>query len=253
MDEVKMTDDSTITNAGNKENKIKSFVIRNKNGEIVTDQYSNISTVPGTLTVTQVDATVTANDIWKQYGKDMPKLTYTAAGFVNNESPESLSLDLKLQTDAGKTSGAGTFDITFADKKEADNYNITYVNGKLHITPNLDHIIIKASDAFKVYDGKELTKASYSMTGRLADGDRIKEVIMKADSRITNTGTKENGIDHVVIVNENGDNVTSCYENLRLADGQLIVIKAPAFVMAKQHTKHTVMSTRSWIMRFQVL
>ncbi|MDR1769440.1 MAG: doubled motif LPXTG anchor domain-containing protein [Hungatella sp.] len=233
VDEVKMTDDSTITNAGKKENKIKSFVIRNKNGEIVTDQYSNISTVPGTLTVTQVDATVTANDIWKQYGKDMPNLTYTAAGFVNNESPESLSLDLKLQTDAGKTSGAGTFDITFADKKKAHNYNITYVNGKLHVTPNLDHIIIKASDAIKVYDGKELTKASYTMTGRLADGDRIKEVIMKADSRITNAGTKENGIDHVVIVNENGDNVTSCYENLRLADGQLIVIKAPAFVMAK--------------------
>ncbi|WP_349946879.1 doubled motif LPXTG anchor domain-containing protein [Lacrimispora sp. BS-2] len=197
-----------------------------------TDNY-NIAYVGGTLTVTKADVTVTANDIWKQYGKDMPELTYTAAGFVNNESPESLYLNLKLQTDAVKTSGAGTFDITFADKKEADNYNITYVDGKLHVTPNLDHIIIKASDAMKVYDGKELTKASYSMTGRLADGDRIKEVIMKEDSRTTNAGTKENGIDHVVIVNENGDNVTSCYENLRLADGRLIVIKAPVFVMAK--------------------
>ena len=235
---VEMTKESVITDVGTKDNEIKSVVIKNASGVDVTKNYSSLKTVAGTLTVSQAQVTVKADDKTKNYGEEVPVLTYSVASPENDETLAGLHVTVEPYTEATKTSPAGDYVIGFRNKaEETKNYKIIYANGTLSVRKSGEVIVIKASDADKVYDGTELTKAKYSVTGSLKDGDYIDKVVMTEDSRIINAGTQKNRIAYVLIKNALGLDVTDSYSGLIKADGTLIVHKATMIVTAANKSK----------------
>src|SRR5262249_30009095 len=117
-------------------------------------------------TVTPASLTVTADDKSKVYGQPNPTLTARYTGFVNGDTPASLTTPPTLTTPATTGSGAGTYPITAGGASSPD-YTIGYVPGTLLVTPA--PLTIRADDKVKVAGdpGPPLT-ASY--TG-LVNGD----------------------------------------------------------------------------------
>ncbi len=85
------------------------------------------------FTINKADLTITANNASRIYGDSNPAFTATYSGLKKGDSQNVVS-GLQLATSAGNTSNVGSYDITAANG-QAQNYNITYVNGKLVITP----------------------------------------------------------------------------------------------------------------------
>src|SRR5206468_2626435 len=73
-----------------------------------------ISYVPGTLTVTAAPLTLTADDQTMVYGAAVPTLTVSYNGFINGDTPASLTTQPTASTTATSTSDvAGSpYDIT---------------------------------------------------------------------------------------------------------------------------------------------
>jgi hypothetical protein len=92
-----------------------------------------ITYVPGTLTITPVPLTITANNATRAFGAANPAFTATYAGFVNGDTPASLTGTLACTTTAIATSPAGTYPITCSGQTST-NYTITYVPGVLTVT-----------------------------------------------------------------------------------------------------------------------
>ncbi len=91
-----------------------------------------IKYVNGTLKITPAGLTITADDKTRLYGAALPALTASYAGFVNGDTPASLTTLRPLTTSAPATSPAGTYPITAGQAVSAD-YTITYNAGTLSI------------------------------------------------------------------------------------------------------------------------
>ncbi|QEH32331.1 FG-GAP repeat protein [Aquisphaera giovannonii] len=96
------------------------------------DSNYTISYVPGSLAVSAAPLTITANDQTKAYGAALPPLTASYSGFVNGDTPASLTALPTLATAATADSPAGTYAITAAGAVDS-NYGISYVPGTLTI------------------------------------------------------------------------------------------------------------------------
>jgi len=92
-----------------------------------------VTMVNGTLTVTPVPLTITAQNKSKDYGAALPIFTATYSGFVNGDTETSLDTSVTLATTANATSPAGVYPITATGAADL-NYTITQVNGTLTIT-----------------------------------------------------------------------------------------------------------------------
>ncbi len=95
----------------------------------------------GSLSVTPAALTVTANDAVKPFIGPMPTFSATYSGFVNGDTPASLTTPVSLSTPATDTSAAGTYPINASGGSSAD-YSIVDVPGTLDIqapvTPSYD-------------------------------------------------------------------------------------------------------------------
>src|SRR5206468_3218800 len=100
------------------------------------DSDYTISYVAGTLTVTPVGLTITADSKTKEYGAPLPSLTPNYSGFVNGDTAASLTTPATLSTTATAAShvSGNPFSITAADAVD-DDYTIGYVDGLLTVTP----------------------------------------------------------------------------------------------------------------------
>lgn len=98
------------------------------------DANYNLSYVPGTLTVTRADLTVTADNKSKTYGSGNPALSATITGLVNGDTAASLDIPVSIATTASASSGVGVYPITISGAAAA-NYNIALINGTLAINP----------------------------------------------------------------------------------------------------------------------
>ena len=127
-----------------------------------SDPDYTISYRPGTLLITPAPLTITANNATKVYGAGMPQLSASYSGFVNGDSPASLSAAPTLSTTATSASPvlAGGYAIVAAGAVDPD-YTISYRPGTLLITPA--PLTITANNATKVYGaGMPQLSASYS-------------------------------------------------------------------------------------------
>jgi hypothetical protein len=103
-------------------------------GTGAADSNYTISFTGGTLTVTRAPLTITAEDKTKEYLSVNPPLTATYAGFVNGDTIASLDVAASLSTTADILSPVGTYPITVSAAADG-NYEITFVNGTLTVTP----------------------------------------------------------------------------------------------------------------------
>ncbi len=92
-----------------------------------------VTFIPGTLTIQPAPLTVQADDKTMSQGTAPPTLTVTYSGFVNGDTPSSLTLPPIATTAATATSPAGSYPIT-ASGAAGSNYTIRYVNGTLTVT-----------------------------------------------------------------------------------------------------------------------
>jgi hypothetical protein len=86
--------------------------------------------VAGTLAVTPARLTVTPVDVTKAYGLGVPALAATYSGFVNGDTPASLTRPVTLTTTATAESPAGAYPITGAGAVSPD-YTMAYKVGTL--------------------------------------------------------------------------------------------------------------------------
>ncbi len=103
-----------------------------------------------TQVVTPASLTITAKDQIKVYGDPLPDLSASYSGFVNGDSPVSLTTPPMLTTIATAASPVGGYAITVGDAVDP-NYTIGYVNGTLTVTPAVLHITV--DNKTNVYGG----------------------------------------------------------------------------------------------------
>jgi hypothetical protein len=92
-----------------------------------------ITLVNGTLTVTKAALTATANNQSRIYGVGNPVLTTSYSGFVNGDTPSSITQPM-ASTTATAVSAVGSYAVTLSGGSAA-NYSIALVNGSLSVTP----------------------------------------------------------------------------------------------------------------------
>lgn len=108
-------------------------ITRNSDDADVTSRFT-ITKNPGKLIINKREVTVKADNQSKVYGAENPELTYTASGFVEGESLDTLGITPSLTTEAVKNSPVGSYPITFSNPTaETDNYTIKYENATLTI------------------------------------------------------------------------------------------------------------------------
>jgi len=93
----------------------------------------NLKFVAGTLTIVKAPLKIIANDATRKQGEDNPKFTVSYEGFKNSETSSVLTKQPDVTTTATKDSEPGTYEIKVSGA-EAQNYEISYVNGKLTVT-----------------------------------------------------------------------------------------------------------------------
>ncbi|MBS7229519.1 VCBS repeat-containing protein [Flavobacterium psychroterrae] len=110
------------------------------------DANYTISYVAGTLTVTPVSLTITADAQSKIYGSANPTLTVSYTGFVNGDTEASLTTPPTISTTADTASAVGTYPISVSGAISS-NYTFTYIDGTLTVTPAV--LTITADDKIK--------------------------------------------------------------------------------------------------------
>src|SRR5207244_3727185 len=132
------------------------------------DSDYTISYVAGTLTVTPVGLTITADNKTKAYGAALPALTASYSGLVNGDTAARLTTHPTLTTTATATShvAGSPYSITASAAADSD-YTISYVAGTLTVTPV--GLTITADNKTKAY-GAALPALTASYGG-LVNGD----------------------------------------------------------------------------------
>ena len=186
-----------------------------------------ISYVPGTLTVTAVPLTITANNASRAYGATNPAFTATYLGFVNGDTAASLTGTLSCSTTAIVSSPGGTYPITCSGQTST-NYTITYVPGTLTVTPV--PLTLTANPASMVY-GTALPAFSVTGTGFL-NGDTVASLSGALVCVTTATPTSPVGTYPI-----NCSGLTSPSYTITWAPGTLTVTRAALTVTANNASR----------------
>lgn len=217
---------ATITGSqfdvGLSESEIVEFTIFDSSGEDVTDEFS-VTYKRGKLHVYAVEITITSETLEKTYdGKPLSSdglPTIIGSLFVGHELTNVKRLYERRE--AGVTKNAFEFSITDENGDDASvNYKINYEWGELRV--NAKEITITAANASKVYDGTALIADGYEVEGELLEGHVIAEVEIEGEQ--TEIGKSDNRIKKVVILDENGEDVTKNYA-IKCVNGKLVVKK----------------------------
>jgi hypothetical protein len=94
----------------------------------------NVTYKPGTLTVGKATLTITADNKTRIYGAANPAFTVTYSGFVNGDTPASLTTPATATSTATNTSNTGNYTISASGAVASSNYTIVYATGTLTIT-----------------------------------------------------------------------------------------------------------------------
>ncbi len=186
-----------------------------------------ITYVNGTLTITKVPLTITANNASKIYGAVNPAFSVTYAGFVNGDTPASLGGTLAFTTPATAASPVATYPIT-PSGLTSPNYTITFVNGTL--TVGKAPLTVKAADKTKVY-GSPNPAFTVTYTGFL-NGDTAASL---GGTLTYNTLAGTNSPVGLYSISPLG--LTSANYNITFVDGTLSITKAPLTVTANNASK----------------
>ena len=109
-----------------------------------------------TINVARAALTVTANSQTKVYDAPLPALTASFSGFVNGDTPSSLTTQPTLSTTATASSPVGSYVINAGGAVDP-NYNVSYVPGTLTVIPGVPAVSSVTSNAGPTTGGMEVT------------------------------------------------------------------------------------------------
>ena len=163
-----------VTTTATSASGVGAYAITPTIGTMSAANYTFASFVNGTLTVTKVSLTVTANNKSRSYGSANPTFDATYSGFVNGDTSAVLSGTPTFSTPATIASSAGTYAITPAiGTLAAANYTFaTFVNGTLTVTKA--SLTATADNQSKVYGAANPT-LTISYSG-LVNGDTASSI-----------------------------------------------------------------------------
>ena len=179
-----------------------------------------VNYVPGTLTITPAQLSITVDDQRMVYGGTVPTPTYTVTGLVNEDSTDG-TVTINMEA---ATSGVGVYDIT--PVLDNANYTVTIVPGKLIITAA--PLTITANDQTMVYGGTQPTLTA-SLTG-LVNGDTGTDLV---DSLTLDTVSASSGVGtyNISIVGATSGNYRISYQT-----GTLTITPAALTITADNQT-----------------
>ncbi len=181
----------------------------------------NVAFVNGKLHVDKAALTVTADNQSKVYGATDPTLTYTPSGTLYYGDGSSVISGVVLATATGAAATAGDHQIT-ASGGTAANYNVTFVNGKLHVEKAA--LTVTADNQSKVYGATDPT-LTYTPSGTLYYGDDY--AVISGVALATATGAAATAGDHPITA---GGGTAANYD-VAFANGNLHVDKAGALTV----------------------
>jgi hypothetical protein len=175
---------------------------------------------PGTLTITQAQLTVTANNKSRAYGVADPIFDYSFSGFVNGENSGVLTTNPFISTTSNSFSGVGQYTI-IPSGGSATNYTLNYVNGTLTITSA--SLTVTANDKSKIYGAANPT-FDFNYVG-FVNGETA--TVLNSLPTASTLATSASGVNSYAIVPTGGssNNYTLSYVN-----GTLTVTPAPIAV-----------------------
>ncbi|MCR5849266.1 MAG: InlB B-repeat-containing protein [Bacteroidaceae bacterium] len=177
--------------------------------------------VDGTLTITQAPLTIAAGTYTKKQGEENPEFVLSYEGFKNNETKDVLTKQAKVVCEAIASSAPGEYSVTVSGA-EAQNYEISYVSGKLIVT-NADPVTVTANSYTIVY-GDAIPEFGYTSTGATLDGTPTISCEATSASPV--------GTYPIVISKGSVTNYNDSYVN-----GTLTITKAPLTIAAGTYTK----------------
>ena len=219
----------SITQVGETENLFTATIIDGA-GNDVSDQY-NIESNFGTLVVTPNNSLVTIEiqvyDVIEEYDGTVHKLSLDDYWIKSNNLPVGYTLTLEI---AGEISEVGTIS-TYVIESSLRIYNVTgddvtnlfnivTYDGSLEVVPR--NITISLFPVQKQFDGTPLTSdAFYIANGSLVEGHTV---TVTSEGSIIEVGMTANIITSVIILDENGNDVTKNYD-ITPRNGLLIVLE----------------------------
>ena len=220
-----------IEKVGTLSNEI-TITVFNEQGEDVTFCFAEPATEFGTLTMTARPILVTSSNEDAPFIYNGMAQTYSVGRVLDEEGFKTL-LDghtLRVTTEGTRTEPGESINkvltVTVLDGAGEDvtaNYSITKVDGKVCVKKG--SMTIAPDNVEKIYDGTELTSKNDVMlvSGALLEGYRIE--ITTEGSQIL-VGVGQCIIQTYVIYDENGNDVTDCYE-VTTNTGTLTVTQRP--------------------------
>jgi hypothetical protein len=181
----------------------------------------NDTYVNGTLTITKAPLSVKAGTYTKKQGEDNPQFTLTYDGWKNNETEAVLTKKPTATTTATKDSEPGEYVVKVSDG-EAQNYELSYTNGKLIIT-EADPVTITAKSFTREY-GEDNPTFEYTSKGATLVG--TPEITCEA------TANSPVGTYPIVIKKGSVTNYNTTYVN-----GTLTITKAPLTAKVENATR----------------
>ena len=167
--------------------------------------------VNGVLTITKAPLTITTGNYTKKQGEAMPEFTLSYEGFKNNETKDVLTKLPTVSCEATVASAPGEYPVTVSGA-EAQNYDISYTNGKLIVT-EADLITIKAKSYTREYGEINPT---FEFTTEGAELEGTPEITCEA------TATSPVGTYDIIVKQGTVTNY-----NVTYAKGTLTITKAP--------------------------
>lgn len=107
-----------------------------------------------TLTINKKAVTVKVNDVTITYG-EMPVFSYTVSGLVEGETLSGKAVYSGAGTDAGD------YEISVSGLTASDNYNVSFVPGKLTINKKTAEVAWTIAESYVYDDGQTLPTATY--------------------------------------------------------------------------------------------
>ena len=183
---------------------------------------SEVSLVKGTLTITKAPLTITCGSYSIEQGEALPDFALEYKGWKNDETADVLTTKPVVTCEATKDSEPGTYDIIVSGA-EAQNYEISYVAGKLTVTARKDNVTLTAKNYTREY-GEANPAFDYEVTeGTITDG--TPELSSEA------TATSPVGTYDIVISKGSVSN-----NEVSLVNGTLTVTKAPLTISCGSYT-----------------
>ncbi|MCF8078952.1 MAG: hypothetical protein K9K88_06700 [Desulfobacterales bacterium] len=192
-----------------------------------------ISYFDGALGVIPAPLGIAANSATRLYGDANPAFSATYTGFQNGETTDALTGALALTTPAVAISNVGSYAI-IPSGQSSTNYTISYVNGKLSVTPA--PLGIAANSTSKIYgDTVSFTGAEFSSTG-LKNGETIGNVSLASAGATATAGVAGSPYDITASAAAGGTFDASNY-TISYVEGALGVIPAPLGIAANSTSK----------------